>query len=224
MITTHFNKSAKVFITLCAIALTFAGITSCKKNKDAELRTFIMATNSAEGSAPQDFVIDNNKANINALAYTQATAYVGVKAGDNKLQFVSSGTTTVNSEAALATQPGNYYSAFYLDDKSTVTLKDDHTDPQAGKARVRFINLSSVITTNVDVGLAAGTKLATGLARKVASVYYEVNAPAVFSLYTAGSTSVLLNIPVAVQAGHVYTVYISGSSEATLASNLMLNK
>lgn len=222
MIKTHFCRNIKTIAALCAIVLMAACLPSCKK--DNEDRAFIMAVNSAEGSVPQDFIIDNNKANINTLAYTQATAYTAVKAGNHQLQFKSSGTTTVNSTSTLSTEGANYYSAFYLDDKSTVTLKDDRTEPQAGKARVRFINLSSGITSNVDFGLAAGSKLATGLAQKVASAYYEVNAATAFSLYVAGSASVLLNIPVAIQAGHVYTVYISGSTEATLVYRFVLNK
>ncbi|MFD2144594.1 hypothetical protein [Mucilaginibacter antarcticus] len=89
---------------------------------------------------------------------------------------------------------------------------------------MRFINLSSVLTTNVDFGVAAGTKLVTGLGRKAASAYYEINAATAFSLYLAGSTSVLLNIPVTIQAGHIYTVYVSGSTGATLSYHLIMNK
>ncbi|MFD2144595.1 DUF4397 domain-containing protein [Mucilaginibacter antarcticus] len=132
MKTIQFHK-AKFIIALGAIALFSAGLSSCKKDKDAEPSAYIMATNSAEGSTSQDFTVDDNKTNVNALAYTQATTYTPVKVGDHQLQFKSSGTATVNSTASLNTEAGNYYSVFYLDDKSTVTLKDDQTDPQPGK-------------------------------------------------------------------------------------------
>ncbi len=226
MKTNHHPRTPKVFITLFSVILLATGLSSCKKddNNNPTVSAYIMATNSAEGSVGQDFLVDNNKANASTMAYTQSTTYTAVKAGDHELQFRSSGTTTVNSTTSLNAGAGNYYSVFYLDDKSTVTVQDDQTAPQSGKARVRFINLSSFVTSNVDFGVTAGNKLATALARKAVSAYYEVDAATAFSLYAAGSTSVLLSIPVTLQAGKIYTVYVSGSTQATLSYHLILNK
>lgn len=215
----------KFYLGIAALLFT-ATVSSCKKddNGDVNATAYIMATNSAEGSAAQDFYVDNDKINANAMAYTQSTAYTSVKAGDHQIQFKTNNSATVNSTASLSPNAGEYYSVFYLDDKTTVTAKDDQTAPQSGKARVRFINLSLALTSNVDFGIATGNKIASGLARKVASAYYEVDAASAFSLYSAGSTSVLLNIPVTLQAGRIYTIYISGSTQATITYHLLVQK
>jgi hypothetical protein len=222
----NISRTPKTLIALFTLLLVVAGLSSCKKddNNDASAKAYIRATNTAEVSAPQDFLVDDNQASQSALAYSQSTAYVEVKAGSRQLKFRTAGTTTVNSASSINTSGGNYYSVFYLDDKTTVTYQDDQSAPQNGKARIRFINLSSAVNSNVDFGLSAGTKLATALANKVASAYYEIDAATSFSLYAAGSTTVLLSIPVTIQAGHIYTVYLSGATQATLSYHLLVQK
>lgn len=214
--------------TLFAVAaLAFATcLSACTKN-DGDVTTpttsaYVMATNTAEASDAQDFYADNNKVNSSALAYTQSTAYIKVAAGNHNLQFKSSANASVNSSATLNAQSGKYYSVFYTDDKSTVTVTDDHTAPQSGKARVRFINLSSALNSAVDFGVSGGNKLITTLAYRAASAYAEVDAATKFSLYIAGSTTVKLDMPVTISAGHIYTIYISGATAATIHYNVLV--
>ena len=225
MKTKNSSPTPKTLIALFTLLLVIAGFSSCKKddNNDVSGKAYIRATNTAEVSAPQDFLVDD-QVNQSALAYSQSTAYVEVKAGSRALKFRSTGTTTVNSTSSLNTSAGNYYSVFYLDDKTTATYQDDQTTPQSGKARIRFINLSSAVNSNVDFGLSAGNKLVTALANKVASAYYEVDAATSFSLYAAGSSTVMLNIPVTIQAGRIYTVYVSGATQLTLSYHLIVQK
>jgi hypothetical protein len=116
----------------------------------------------------------------------------------------------------------NYYTVFYTDDKSTVTTHDEHTAPPSGKARVRFINLSSAVASNVDFGLTTGNKIVSGLAYKAASAYYNVDAATTFSLYASGSTTAMLSIPATIQAGHIYTIYISGATQATVTYHVLV--
>ncbi|MES2375151.1 MAG: DUF4397 domain-containing protein [Bacteroidota bacterium] len=224
MKTTTSYRTPKTLLSLIALFLLTVCIASCGKsdNGSVGLSAYVTAVNSAEASAPQDAYVDNNKLNSSAMAYTQATAYVAVKTGDHQVQFKTAGTTTVNNTSSLSTEGNNYYTVFYTEDKSTVTTHDEHTAPSSGKARVRFINLSSAVASNVDFGLAAGSKIVSGLAYKVASAYYDVDAATTFSLYAAGSSTVMLSIPATIQAGHIYTIYVSGATQATVTYHVLV--
>lgn len=217
---TYFNlKSAKTLsILVSAFALLAIGFIGCKKNNDTEVSgtAYVRAVNSAEASVPQDFYVDDSKLNTTALAYTQATSYFTVNAGSHNTQFKTSGTTTVNVSGGIFLTPGTYSTFYYTSDNTGVAVQDDPTSPQTGKARIRFINLSSALNSNVDFGLSTGNKIVTNLAYKTASAYNEVDAATSFSLYAAGSSSVSLNIPTTVQAGKIYTVVISGTTLATI--------
>jgi hypothetical protein len=214
----------KTLIAVAAVSIV-ACISACSKNNDsigASTSAYVMATNTAEASDAQDFYSDNKKVNTSALAYTQSTAYVNVKAGNHTLQFKSNVSATVNSSTTLNTQAGKYYSVFYTDDKSTVTTTDDHTAPKSGKARVRFINLSSALNSAIDFGITGGNKVITNLAYKTASAYSDIDAATKFSLYLAGTNTVSLDIPVTIEAGHIYTIYISGATQATIHYHVLV--
>jgi len=225
MKTTINFTTPKTLFTMAALAVVSC-LSACSKDDnngpDQSSSAYIMATNTAEVSDAQDFYADNNKVNNSALAYSQSTAYVKVNAGSHQLQFKTSGSATVNSSASLNTENGKYYSVFYTDDKSTVTVTDDHTAPKSGKARVRFINLSSALNAAIDFGVTGGNKLISGLAYRAASAYNEIDAATKFSLYLAGSSDIKLDIPVTIEAGHIYTIYISGATTATLHYNLLV--
>jgi|SRR6187402_2184748 len=208
--------SVSLLLTICLAA--------CNKNNDtnqAGTSAYVMAVNSAQTSAPQDFYVDNAKLNGSAVAYTQNTDYVSTGSGAHNAQFRTAGTATVNSSFGVSFAPSSYNTVFLADDNTATVTQDDRTAPQSGKARVRFINLSSALNSNVDFGLAAGAKIVSGLAYKAVSTYYEVDAASSFSLYAAGSTTVALSIPTTLQAGHIYTIYTSGSTIATITYHIV---
>lgn len=93
--------------------------------------------------------------------------------------------------------------------------------PQAGKARIRFINLSSALATSVDFGATGVAKLVSSLAYKSASVYYDVDPATAFSLYAAGSSTAIISLPPTIEAGHIYTIYVSGATTGTVTSHLV---
>jgi hypothetical protein len=226
---TNFNfKTPKtLFYSFFAIAfIAVACLTSCSKDNvnGTAAPASVMAVNSAQASAPQDFYVDNNKQNTSAIAYTQSTGYFVVGNGDHQIQFKTSATTTVNASLNASFAPGGFYSVYYADDNTTNTYQNDRTMPGSGNSRVRFINLSSAMTANVDFASTIGTKstaVVSGLAHKAASSYSEVSSNSTFTLSASGSSSVLLNIPATLQAGHIYSIVISGTTSATLAFTIV---
>lgn len=214
---TYFNlKSPKTLLSL--LVLLSIGLFGCNKSRNDEVSgtAYVRAVNSAEASAPQDFYVDDSKQNTTAMAYTQASSYTTINAGTHNVQFRTSGTTTVNVSSGVFVNPGTYSTFYYASDNTGVAVQDDNSAPQSGKARVRFINLSSAFNNNVDFAITSGNKIVSNLAYKTASAYNEVDAATSFQLYAAGSSIVTLNIPTTIQAGKVYTIVISGTTTATI--------
>ena len=218
---TYFNlKNRKTLsILLTAFILLSIGFTGCKKNNydvDEPGVAYIRAANSAQASPPQDFYVDDSKVNTSTIAYMQFTPYANAYSGPHVGVFKTSSTGTVTLSGTLYLSPGTYNTIYYTDDNTGVALQDDRTAPQSGKARVRFMNLSTALNNSVDFGVSTGNIIVSNLAYKIASSYNEVDAASSFSLYVAGSSSASLTIPTTIEAGKIYTVVISGTTLATL--------
>jgi hypothetical protein len=201
------------------LAMTFA---SCSKdNSNNNLSAYVQVTNSAEASAPQDFYVDNVKVTTSAVAYGSSSTFLATKTGNHQAMFENSGTSTANASFSMSLEAGKYYSVFYASGNSYGSYQDDRTAPQTGKARVRFINLSSALSSNVDFAATSGAKLVSNLSYKAASAYYDVDSATAFSIYLTGSSSALISIPFAMQAGHIYTIYISGTTSTTVTAHVV---
>ncbi len=218
-------KNKRLLFTLSAATALLVSFSSCKKSdSSASLSANLMITNAAQTSTPQDFYLDNSKANSSAIAYSQSSAFISTKEGGHLGQFKASGSGTVDATTNLSLGAGKYYDVFYADDNSATAAEDDRTAPQSGKSRVRFINLSSALKSNIDVAATGSANLVSGLTYKAASAYYDIDPATSFSLKVSSSSTVLLSIPASTQAGHIYTVYFSGATSATLAANVITEK
>jgi hypothetical protein len=206
-------------IALFALALSF---TACKKDSAAGT-SYIQFTNASELSSPLDFYVDDDKKTTTALAFNQSTSYFSVssKAHTGTIKVSASGVNSASFD--MTPQPGFYYSIFYFDG-ATVAYTNDPAAPASGKARVRFINLNIGLVDNIDFGITGGTKIVTGLISKLNSEYYDVAPGATFSAYAAGTTTQLINIPTAIEAGHIYTIFLSGQDQGSLKATVLLQK
>lgn len=219
------SKKLKL-LSLFAIVLLIIGLSSCSKNDNGSSSTsaYVQVSNAADGSPSQDFYVDNNKLTTSAVVYGSSSDFLMTSTGDHQGKFESSGTSTVNASVSLSLQAGKYYSVFYVEGNSASSYQADRTIPQSGKARIRFINLSSGLSTAVDFGITTGAKVATNLAYKAASAYYEVDPATAFSLYATGSASAIISLPATLEAGHVYTIYISGATSAAVTAHVVTEK
>ena len=210
------------------IIIMLAALSSCKKDNDNNVngQASIMVTNSAEGSAAQDLMLDNAAVSGSTVAYAHSSNYLTVKSGDHQAKFVNSGSATANANFNVSFQPGQHYSIYYTGDASTssssyLVTQDDLSAPASGKAKVRFVHLSSAAASTIDLGIATGNKIVTGLAYRAASAYYTVDANTTFLLYASGSATASLSIPTTVQAGKIYTIYVSGATSATVTYHVV---
>lgn len=225
----NFNNTLQFKYLFLFVAFVIAALSSCKKDDDHKNNNgtaSIMVTNAAEGSSSQDLMLDNAAISGSTVAYTQSSNYLSVNSGDHQAKFVNSGTATANAAFNLSLQANQHYSIYFTGDASTSSssyfvTQDDLSAPSAGKAKVRFVQLSKALGSVIDLGISTSDKLVTGLAYRVASAYYNIDANATFQLYTAGSGTSSLNIATAAQAGKVYTVYISGNTLNTLSYHVV---
>src|SRR6478752_453794 len=81
----HFNpiimktrNYLKIFSSVFFFAFIIAAFSSCSKDDGASLTgsANLMIVNGAEGSAPQDYYVDNSKVTASAVAYTQHSGYI----------------------------------------------------------------------------------------------------------------------------------------------------
>ena len=223
-------KFSNCFKGLAIALVVLTSLSSCSSD-DTELNAeaYVRVVNASEGSAPQDFYLDNTKLNSSAVAYMQNSAYLTTTNGNKVGSFKTSGSTTVNSSANLSIDGGKYYTVYYTGEASgsagfTATV-DEQVKASANKAKVRFVHLSSAAANKIDLAIQGGAKIVSNLAYKSASAYQEVDAATNFQLFAAGSTTGGISIPaLTLQVGKVYTVYISGSTIATLKYNILVDK
>ncbi|MDB5004725.1 MAG: hypothetical protein JWQ34_2950 [Mucilaginibacter sp.] len=203
---------------------TLVCVSSCTKKNEVsdstETSGHVTFINASPGLVTQDFFVDNIKVNNQPLAYTQSTGYLEIKAAGHQLQVKSSVNSTLNNTSTFSVTAPFYYSIFYAEDKLVLELEDERTAPKAGQCRVRFINLSSIIGT-VDIGIAKGIKFLSGLDYRTYSAYYDFNAGTAFTLYTGGSNVIIKDIAVTLEAGHLYTIYLTGSSSSGVKAQLL---
>ena len=213
-------------LPLSVILLSAFALSSCSKDDDDDKMqgtAHVMVVNSVEGSGDVNLYLDNNRFTTNAVAYGESTSYMDAGAGSRNAEFRAFGDVKTNFNLSLET--GKYYSVFYSGSASTgsyVVTEDDRSAPPSGKAKVRFVHLSSAAASSVDFGLLGTTnKLVSNLAYKAASAYQTVDANTSFLLYAAGTTTVALTIPTEIQAGKIYTIYVTGSTQATVTYKIV---
>lgn len=215
-----FNIQTCKHLSIIALSFLVICFTACKKSSIPDIITpaSINIVNASETSAPQDLYLDDIKANPTPLAYMQASGYINISAGTTHIgEFRTSTTNMVNASFSAIFQPGENYSVYYGDDNTANGTIDDRTPALAGKARVRFLNLNTVSNSALDIAITGGTSVITGLQYKTFSTYYDVTAGSALSLNLSGKYSIQLSIPsTIIQAGHIYTVYISGTTQATV--------
>ncbi|WP_214071004.1 DUF4397 domain-containing protein [Mucilaginibacter sp. dw_454] len=218
--TLTFKTTTKLF---SALAFLLLGATSCSKKNEVTGTSYVQVTNASEADSPFDFYVDATKETTTPLAYTQSSAYVSVSSGDHPAAFKTASNGVNLTAFTITPQPGLYYSIFYFGG-TTVAMQDDLSAPATGKARVRFINLNPGVPTAVDFAVAGGATLASKLSLAVNSDYFNADPATTFSALSTGTTTELIHITTAIEAGHIYTIYLSGTLQADLQATVLLQK
>ncbi len=206
----------KFLILLLAGLAAFA----CGKSKHDEkvihpATASVMAVHASADALPSNFYLGGTKLSNTPLSYGDHTNYVAAPSGIKKAEFKNSANDNVLASTDVTLTDKKSYTVFLagpVANAEVLTLEDDLTAPVAGKARVRFVNLSA---DNVlwDIQLAGGDKLATQRAYKSATTFMDV-APGdlTYQLVNPADAEHPITLPVlTVQVGKIYTIWIKGS-------------
>lgn len=204
-----------------------AVLVSCKKpsnDKDPELQSAVNVVNALVGLKPVGFFINGSKVVGDPLEYTGESGYFITFPGTRKFDAIE----TTGSDYFLKTEfefkQNTYHTVFMTGEAGSVTTlftQDDLSAPPAGKAKVRFVNLSPD-SGNLSLSLKNGTLLFPDQDFKTASEFKVID-PGVYDLQlkTIGGT-VLTERNVTVNAGSIYTVWVKGLQSGTANSPIGL--
>lgn len=218
---TIFNLS--LFRSKTAVAALLAltvFTTGCKKSDSdddtpAPTPTYgkLMAIHASTNASGVDLLVDNAVQNSTALTSGNTIPYFQIQSGSRSVRVNTTGTSTSLINTSVTISQDINYSLFVLDNAASVeplVVTDDLTAPVSGKAKVRFVNLSS----EPDVDVLYGTTVLFGdYSFKESSSFISLS-PASYNLEVrdAGTTTVLGSfIGTSITAGKIYTIYIKGS-------------
>ncbi len=201
------------------VALAFAG---CSKTNNGPSNTAsVMFVNGCNGSSNIDTKIGGTKlTSASNIAYFNNSGYQTVTAGTGvsvNYYLTNQGTPLCNGTPTFAA--GSHYSVFaggIITAPTFVVTTDDVTAPAAGKAKVRFINLSSeALNESFYIG---SSKLDSNISPGSYSGFSEVTATTGVQVLIQDPAQPTLLAQIASQpllAGKIYTIMLSGTSTGT---------
>ncbi len=214
---TLLNTKTKFLILM---AVTLLGLSSCKKIKqeepvigDAKMRVI----NTVSGSGGQDVYQNDTKISTSPIGYGQHTEYLTIKGGVSSTIFLKNQGTQVVSASTIASPYANVsYTLFYYSNAtgggSFTGFADDNTAVAAGKARVRFMNLGSILSNYINVNVTGGNAIISGLAYGYLSAYNTIDANTSLTVNVIGATETKVIPGAEFESGKIYTVWFDAAN------------
>jgi Domain of unknown function (DUF4397) len=175
--------------------------------------------NASSVASPLTVLVDD-KIRLSNIPFAGISDYVTASAGSHTFAVQATATPGANLLTLVATLASATDTSLAFSGPAgalvSLVLNDNNLPPPAGRARVRFVNVSPGLGP-LDVYVNFSKQL-SGLASNSGSSYIEVTADAAigtsyeFDFNIAGTTSVVLKLPsVSIIAGHTYTIYVVGA-------------
>jgi hypothetical protein len=224
------KRNSNKLLTAALLMMFSSYITSCKKNNvDAYGSMNLKVVNAAPNSGPQSFTLVDQVLISGGLDFTDASDYISTNSGTRLVaQFKKDGTNTVYATGELWTANDLSFTVYLAGEGSSARVKmfqDDLSAPPSGKVRIKFIHLSDAAPSLISIKNSAGDNLVTTITRDIASGYSNVD-PGTLSIkiYGVVSGDNIGNFDVTnLQAGKIYTLYLTGSTDASLSVQKVLH-
>ena len=207
----------KKLFALFAVLLAVAGCHSGGQNQNS---TDMRALNAIVDAEPLDVLVDSD-VKFSAVAPNSVTSYANFSSGGRQLTIRSNTNQAVIYDKSVnfpSDSRGTLLMYGHRSSAAAVFLQDDTTSPSSGKARVRFVGLSTD-TGNVDVYLTTSSTLSgpafvSGAAPGAVTTAGEVTAGGYQIIVTsAGTNDILFQTTTAFNfaSGNNYTIAITPS-------------
>lgn len=226
-ISTPVNRTS-FYLSLLFFA-TVLCLFSCKKDdvpgtNEVKGDAKVKMINAANKSGQVDFYLDDIKINMAALDAGQVSDYVKVQSGVKNTYVAIDG--VADTPTSFNFVPTLSYTSFYVEDKTgngeVLTFEDNLGATEAGKAKIRIINLGAFFTNALNVNLAGGVLLVNSLPFKGASGYFSIEPNVNLNISVLGSSANKTIAGSEFEAGKIYTIWINGTSNATLKINKVI--
>ncbi|WP_259067724.1 DUF4397 domain-containing protein [Mucilaginibacter sp. X4EP1] len=219
----------KKLFTGLAFFMAAAAISSCKKNTiDPSGQFNIKVVNAAAASGAQSFTLANNVLISGGLNFTDVSDYINAPSGKNMtMEFKTVGTNNVYASGSLYTTNGVNFTVYLAGQGSNARVEafqDDLGAPNNGQVKIKFIDLSNNAPSVLTVKNSAGDNLVTTLVRDVASGYKYVSPGSLSVQFTgiaSGNNVGSFTLP-DLQAGKIYTFYLTDAADGSLLLNTIL--
>lgn len=211
---------------LAGLSVVVLLTSSCVKPKNAPTGdAHVRFVNAVVGSPSQDVYINSKLVSTGKLPYGAQTPYITYTAGISAMVFVDGITHISQASEDYGSDIGDYATVYFFSNLQGVLsaggIKDNMTLPAAGKARVRFINLDYNLTNAMIMTVVGGSNLFTSLQFGTASPYYEVDPGTKFQPSATGVTTAPV-MDFNLQAGKIYTIWLSGGSSSDIYGTPLL--
>lgn len=217
-------------VATLAFAVGLVTLNGCLKDDNNELYqvSAVRALNAVPGSDQLDIALNESWLNyvpetdrVEDFAYRDTLAYKRAWPGMRIVRVFENGNAT--NEGLLAQKsvqfvPGQFYSLYVVgfeDDIELIQTLDDLSQPAAGKAKVRFINLSPNAPA-LDFGIdGADTLIANDIAFKEEKGFSAVQGGETytFNIIEHGSSDIVHSFAFKPESGRIYTVWVRGLFE-----------
>jgi uncharacterized protein DUF4397 len=216
-----YTKGSSKLPNVAVLNVDDAGTGQVNDNLLAEFKVL----NASSVSSVLNVLVDGNIV-LSNIPFAGISNYVTTSAGSHTFAVQATATPGANLLTLVATLASATDTSFAFSGPAgalvPLVLSDNNLPPPAGRARIRFVNVSPGLSP-LDVYVNFSKQL-SGLASNSGSSYIEVTADATigtlyeFDFNIAGTTSVALKLPsVSIIAGHTYTIYVVGAPAAPQA-------
>lgn len=210
------RKSIAALVTLLALSSVFF---SCSKINDDYQPVEVSGLNIIQASPTLellDVFVDGQRANGSEFEFGTKIGYLSAYSGSRTFNVTRRGSLTSLKSLQYTLKPKLGYSLFLVNALANVDylmLEDNLEKPAAGKAKVRFINLSpDAGNLNLNVNGAA-TDVVTNKAFKESSDFIVIDAAdnVTFNIKNTSDNAVATSLsPFKVEDGKIYTIYAKG--------------
>ncbi|MBB6111973.1 protein of unknown function [Mucilaginibacter lappiensis] len=211
------------------LLVTVISFSSCKKNDVNPSETFdIKVVNASVTAGSQSFTLVDKVLVNGGLNFTDASDYITTNSGTRLVEQFKSANGTVTASGEIWTDNGKRFTVYLVGEGSKSRIKefeDKLTIPPSGMARVKFLHLSDGAPSVINIKNANGDNLVTTLAEDTDSGYSNVASGTLsIRIYGVASRNNIGNFDVTdLQAGKIYSIYLTGSNDNNLSVHKVLH-